>query len=378
MNIAIIADTHLGYSRFEKDAFVQAERAFLDASEKADVILFAGDVFDTKVPKLETLDQAISIFRKVKEAGKNIIAIHGNHERRTKENINPAQLLQTAGVLDYIHCQSRVFEKDGEKIQVFGVGNVPEEYAEVAVKKAMERFTPEENAFRVLLIHQTIRELIPHGKNELTLDYLESLPFDLIINGHIHGKEILLGGKFIIPGSTVITQLKKDETEPKGYFLFNTQTKEAEFIPIECRSFFYDEIELEEAGQSEILDAIKARLDELQKNDPDALIALKLKGTLKQGISGSDIRIPDHDHVFISNQLDMQNLDAKLEKIRNLREEKLSVRELALKELEEKTKDITAFDSTVLFEKLIVGVDETMEYIEKVRVDQDGKTPAGT
>ena len=53
MRIAIISDTHLGYARFEEDSLKQAESAFLDAEQKADAIIFAGDVFDTKIPKLD-------------------------------------------------------------------------------------------------------------------------------------------------------------------------------------------------------------------------------------------------------------------------------------------------------------------------------------
>jgi DNA repair exonuclease SbcCD nuclease subunit len=375
MKLAIIADTHLGYSRFEKDAFIQAERAFLDASQKADVILFAGDVFDTKIPKLETLYQAIGLFKKINIP---VVAIHGNHERRIKDCINPPQLLEAAGVIEYIHTQDRKFEKDGKSVQVFGIGNVPDEYADVAVKKAMERFKPDESSFKILMIHQTIKELVPHGKNELALDYLETLPFDLIVNGHIHGKEIRMDGRFIIPGSTVITQLKKDETEQKGYFIFDTNTKTADFIPIECRSFFFEEIEVKDANQSEIHNAINEKINELKSKDQNALISLKIKGTLKQGLSSSDISIPNFANVFIVNNLDIQNLGSRMEQIRNLRSEKLSVRELALAELDEKTKDsITAFSSSELFEKLIEGVDETLSYLEK-KSDQNADITTGS
>jgi DNA repair exonuclease SbcCD nuclease subunit len=363
MKIGIIADTHLGYSRFEEDAFIQAERAFLDASQKADIILFAGDVFDTKIPKLETLHQAIGLFKKINIP---VVAIHGNHERRTKDAINPPQLLEAAGVIEYIHTQDRKFEKNGKSVQVFGIGNVPDEYADVGLRKAMERFTPDENSFKILMIHQTIKELVPHGKNELALDYLETLPFDLIVNGHIHGKEIRMEGRFIIPGSTVITQLKKDETEPKGYFLFDTETKSADFIPIECRSFFFEELHVEDVSQADIQNAIDEKIKELKSKDENALIALKIKGTLKEGLSGSDITIPTYQNVFIDNKLDIQNLESRMEQIRNLRNEKLSVRELALAELDELTKDsITAFNSTELFEKLLEGVDETLSYLDK-------------
>jgi len=383
MKIAIVSDTHLGYARFEKDAFVQAERALLDASEKADIILFAGDVFDVKIPKLETLDEAISIFKRIKVP---VFAIHGNHERRTKDQMNPAKLLASAGVLRYIHNTSTIYGHEGEKIQILGIGNVPDEYADEAIKNCMKRFVPENGVFKILLIHQTIRDLIPHGKNELSFESLETLGFDLIVNGHIHGKEIRMNGKFIIPGSTVITQLKKEETEQKGYFIFDTKTMQSDFIPIECRLFFFEEIEVKDASPNEMLDSVKKKIEELRSRSPDALIALKVNGTLKEGLSPNDVRIPEYEHVFIDNRLDTKSLDAKLESIRNLRQEKLSVRELALKELEEKTRGkITSFDPSDLFAKLVEGSDETLEYLEKYKnehnkegKDHHGETATGS
>jgi len=374
MRIAIISDTHLGYARFEEDSFVQAERAFLAASESADLILFAGDVFDTKIPKLETLDRAISIFKKIRIP---VYAIHGNHERRTKEQVNPARLLHTSGVIRYLHGESAPYEMKGEKLQIFGIGNVPDEYAEAAVKKAMERFNPEPGAFKILLIHQSIKELLPHGSNELSLDYLETLPFDLIVNGHLHGKEVLLGGRFLIPGSTVVTQLRKDETGSKGFFMFDTGTRKADFVPIDSRPFFYEELSLKDANESEVMEAVRKRIGELKQTHPGAIISLKIDGTMKDGMSGSDIKLPEFEHVFIDNRMDSKSLTAKIGRIRDLRNEKLSVRELALKELEEKTKGkVTAFDPVELFEKLVEGPDETMDYLNKV--DKDGKTAAGS
>ena len=371
MKIALIADTHLGYPRFEEDAFIQAERAFTDASDKADLILFAGDLFDMKIPKLETLNRAIHIFKEVKVP---IFAIHGNHERRTKDMVNPAQLIASTGVIDYLRTTSKVFEKDGEKVQVFGLGSVPEEYATFAVKNAMERFKPEEGAFKVLVIHQTLKELIPHADNELSIEYLETLPFDLIVNGHIHKTVSKLGGKILIPGSTVITQLKKEETEPKGYFLYDTKDKKAEFVEIPCRKFIYEEMEFQDAGESQITTAIKEKIGEIRKESPDAIISIKVNGTLKEGLSSSDIRFDGFENVFIDNKLNLDNLSARLEKIRNLRQENLSVRELAVKELNKKIEGkITLFDGITLFEKLTEGVEETIGYLEENKKDAQQK-----
>jgi hypothetical protein len=171
--------------------------------------------------------------------------------------------------------------------------------------------------------------------------------------------------------------LKKDETEPKGYYIYDTKEKKQEFIPIECRSFFYEELDLENANQAEVHSAVKEKIDEIRKQSQDALISLKVNGTLKTGLTGSDIRIPNYEHVYIDNRLDEQSLTKKLEQIRNLRTEKLSVRDLAIKELEEKTKDMTISEPAELFEKLIEGVDVTVEYLETKMEKKYGKTPTG-
>jgi hypothetical protein len=53
--------------------------------------------------------------------------------------------------------------------------------------------------------------------------------------------------------------------------------------------------------------------------------------------------------------------------IRDIRKENLSVRDIALKELRIKTEGkVTLFDSSEIFEKLLEGSDEAMEYLEKV------------
>lgn len=373
MKIAIIADTHLGYARFEEDSFVQAERAMADAAEKADVILFAGDLFDVKIPKLETLVAAMDVLKKPSEKGTPIYAIHGNHERRTKDTFNPVQLLHKAGLLQHIHVESKTFEKNEEKIQIFGMGAVPEEYAVTALESSMQKFTPEQDAFKILILHQTIKDLIPKGTDELTLDHLEGLPFDLIVNGHHHSRSSKLGGKFVIPGSTVITQLKKEETEQKCYYLYDTKEKKGEFIPINSRPFFYEELEFENTTEPEIRQKIQDTITRIHTNDDSAIISIKLKGSLKQGLQSSDISIGNYKNVYLDNKLNSDNLAIRLEKIRELRTEKLSVRDLALKELVSKTKDkISLFDPAELFEKLVEGSEETLEYL---RSDKNGKTP---
>jgi DNA repair exonuclease SbcCD nuclease subunit len=365
MKIAIFSDTHLGYARFENDSYVQAGLVLADASEKADLIICAGDIFDTKIPKLETLRHAVEMFKK---ATVPVYAIHGNHERRSRDMTNPPQLLAASTDMKLLHCRDGVLEKNGEKVQIFGMGSVPEEHAEAELKKTLaEMFKPLPGAFRVLVLHQSIKELIQGGDDELSLGYLETLPFDLIINGHLHGTSTMMNGKFLMPGSTVITQLKKDETAPKGYFLYDTGARKAEFVKIASREFFYEELHFKDAGESGVRDAIREKVESVRKGHPDAIISIKLEGTLKQGLNGSDVKPGRYDNVYIDNRLNVESLGARLEKIRDLRQENLSVRELALKELSKKTSGkITLFDGMELFEKLVEGPDEALAYLEGI------------
>jgi DNA repair exonuclease SbcCD nuclease subunit len=363
MKLAIVSDLHLGYPRFEEDSYIQAERAIVSASGKADLILCAGDIFDVKIPKLETLKKAVEIFGK---AAVPVYAIFGNHERRAKDLVNPVHLLEASTTMKLLHGKSETFEKDGEKVQILGIGSVPEEYAGEAVKKTVERFVKDDHAFRILMIHQTLRELVPGGKNELALEDLESLPFDLIIDGHIHETITKLGGRFLIPGSTVITQLKKDETAPKGYFLYDTKAKKAEFVKIESRPFFYEELDFKDANESDVRERVRERVSELKREHPDAVIAVKIDGTLKEGLSTADIKVDGYDNVYLENRLNSENLGAKLERIKLSMEASLSMREVALKELRAKTDGkVTLFDSSELFDKLLLGPEETLAYLEK-------------
>ncbi|MBU0527934.1 DNA repair exonuclease [Candidatus Micrarchaeota archaeon] len=360
MKIAIFSDNHLGYPRFEEDSYKQAEMIVNQAGEQADLLLCAGDIFDTKIPKLETLKRAVDIFNKPNIP---IFAIFGNHERRAKDMVNPVHLLAASSSIRLLHGNSATFEKNGEKVQIFGMGSVPEEYAETALKKSLENFQKEDGTFSILMLHQSIKELMVGSDEEISLEFLERLPFDLIINGHIHETTTKLGGKFIIPGSTVITQLRKEETAPKGYYLYDTASKKAEFVPINSRKFFYEKLEFEDATEMQVREAIENKIKEI--NDPAAIISIKVEGKLKEGLTSSDLRFSEYSNVYIDNKLNSQDLSAKLERIRNIRAENLSIREIALAELSAKTSGKVSFDSSELFEKLLEGSDEAHEFLEK-------------
>ena len=366
MKIAIFSDTHLGYLRFEEDAVVQAERVIKDASERADLLICAGDVFDTKIPKLETIKRAIEIFRLCK---KKMYVIHGNHERRTKDVVNPVQLLAAGSSIHFLHGSSDIFEHNNERVQILGLGSVPEEYATEALTNILSKFNSDKDAFRILVLHQTLKELVPNQVgNELSLEYLETLPFDLIVNGHIHETMSRLGGRLLIPGSTVVTQVKKDQTGPRGYFLYDTKTKKEEVIAVPSREFVHIDAKFDSATEAQIRLELREQIAKTKKEKPNATIAVRVNGTLAEGTESVNLKFNEFSDVFISNHLANAGLGAKLEKIRFFRSENLSSRDLAIAELKKKTEGkILLFDSSVLFEKLTIGIEEAQGYLESIK-----------
>ncbi len=375
MKLAIMSDFHLGYS---DDALLQAKMALEKARELGtDAVIAAGDLFDERVPKQEVIHAAIKLFsehnRMMKErnpAALPVIAIAGTHERRTKGLVNAIEVLDAAGLLANCHNKHIVIEGNGEKVAVLGMAGVPEEYAKQIVQAA--QFKPLVGAdFNIFIFHQTLREVIPFNDAFMCC---EDLPrgFDLYINGHIHWRrELQYGNKSVLlPGSTVITQMKKNEMEPKGFWMFDTSTKSYEFIHISSRPFYFREIELTGGSYSDIESTVKKTVEEIQVNlapGVKPLIKIKLRGSLAKGTSSGNIETTpleksfENAFVYIDKEFDIAAaLKEKVELIRKLREEDKTVSEFGLSLLREKLK-------TAGFEK---GIEELYSALTEGEVDK--------
>ena len=362
MKIAVIGDTHLGYPRFYTDSFTQAEAAFGDADQKADLILFLGDLYDSRVPSLQVLGEAISLFRKLNTP---VYAIHGNHERRSRGALNPVELLAKAGLLTHLHMNSAVFEKNGEKIFLVGMGNVPDDLAPKALEKLKEKITFPQELFSILLIHQSFKEYV-YGENLSSIHDLLPLDYSLYLNGHIHVQKEGLDGKFLIPGSTVLTQLTKEETKPKGYILYDTKTNTHEFVEIPSKKFIFEELEFSGASPNEVAEKIRGRTAELRNGDENIIIKYRVQGTLAQGFKTSDLSLPIEKGTYIDNRLNERHLKKEIEKLREMRQNKVSIRELSEQRLRERLEGkVSLFDPSELFEHLLEGPEAAREYLKR-------------
>ncbi|MCL5115246.1 MAG: metallophosphoesterase family protein, partial [Candidatus Marsarchaeota archaeon] len=305
MKIAIVSDMHLGYERFLEDAFAQAKEALEKASAMADAIIVPGDIFDKRYPKPEIIAQAINLFRDISSktyaasitsyTGNGriytkapIIAIPGTHERIAAGKENAVQLLSLAGLLADTSEATTVISKGNEKVAVFGLGGVSDEMAKDEILRLSPK--PVAGAFNIFVLHQSIYEMLPFSDRFIKYSDLPK-GFDLYICGHMHSRveAEVNGKKLLVPGSTVLTQLKGEEQGRKGFILFDTQSYEHKFISIDSRPFIVEEVHTDGAQPDSVVKECENRI---LKNIPESkrapIIKLKIFGNATKGYDKID------------------------------------------------------------------------------------------
>ena len=365
MKIAIVSDLHIGYERFRSDVLKQATIALNMAASMADAILIPGDIFDKRAPRPDVLAEAINLFRDLRksahfnskieefisESGKiytdiPIVAISGTHERTAAGKENPLTLLSLAGLIADTSESTTIIRKGDERVAVFGLGGVPEE----KVKEELQRLSPNpiKGAFNIFMFHQSIYELLPFNESFIRYDELP-VGFDLYVCGHIHSKvEAKVHGKpFLIPGSTVLTQLKETETTGKGFIVFDTADMSHKYVDIRSRDFVINNIEVGAANPQEVVERARESIEAAASKYDNPIIRVVIKGTLDKGAETSDLSIQKIVSEFSGradveidiSHLSEEGLEESIEQIREGKLGNMSIKELGMAILQERLKE---------------------------------------
>ncbi len=377
MKIAVISDIHMGFGS-ETERQEDPYKAFSEALEKSldsDLIILPGDIFDSRTPNADVLTRAMELLQKpmltesrtevvskhqLLKKGIPVIAIHGTHERRVKDLLNPVQALERAGFLIYLHCNTVILEKGGEKIAIHGMSTVPDQYGETVLKEWNPK--PIDGCFNILVTHQSIAPFLyaPY------LIPLESLPrgFDLYINGHIHGSKKVeyAGAPFIIPGSLVPTQITKDLTKHSFCKIEteNGKIKYIDFIELENqRKIFYKEFE-KEASLVEIEDYLKQIAEEKHALKPIVKLIVSNKTLPMNELVN---KFQDKIILYYKKDVDEEKIEVK-----TIEERVESVQELSKKLLRQNLQNLNLDNKRfeMIFELLAEGKKEkVIELLEK-------------
>jgi DNA repair exonuclease SbcCD nuclease subunit len=393
MRIAVLSDFHFGFgynTTLEDDSFANAEEAMRKALG-SDLILIAGDIFDTRYPKTPVWSRAIKILAKpltaessnvrfvsctkdLKKVSRRtlgripIIALHGNHERRGRTT-NTLEALENAGLLVHLHGDTIVFEKNGVRVAIHGMSWVPDRYA----KQDLDEWAPKPlpDCVNIMMLHQSIHPYLYSPLEKPSIE-ASNLPqgFDLIIDGHLHGagSESVLQTPLIFPGSTVITQFdKREANDEKGFYQIEINPEATarklkfSFVPIENRRrFFFEDVPTKDGLRFNI----EAKLRDLlaRKFVKKPLIKLKIVGSedeyVEQDIKEIGRKYGDRAILRFVKDLESPEITEKVEFLRNLRDQKLSAEEIGLNVLHKNLDELSFksnFDADNIFSLLVDG-----------------------
>jgi len=407
MHIAIISDTHFGYkenTELSNDCYLNFDQALEYGMKNCDLILMPGDLFDLEDPSQLTLHNTFQILSKhinkqkllpetkiKKHLLKPIIAIAGTHEYKGKGYTSPIDVLEKSEYIYQLKHNSIVFSKDNEVINICGMAGVPEKVAKDVIFKI--GFQPKSEAINILMTHQSYDELLAFDDEMVSNLSLEDLPkgFDLYINGHIHKKHLINSniGTFLIPGSTIITQIKKNEIlEPRGFYIYDTLTKNLEFkeIPLQ-RKYYYFELNENNITKQDIIAKVNEKINEIKNdivktnyNDKELVLnpVLKVKINAKLALNETtNLSEKDFDLttviLILDKKLEIQELKNKIENI-NFEQDKIDALEKS-KEIFVKNLQEAGFKNSVDIDTLISFLKENNNdktfttILEKIKKD---------
>ena len=262
--------------------------------EKVDFILFAGDLFDSAFPPIETLKDTFHEFRKLHEAKIKCYVIAGSHDFSVSGKTF-LDVIEKAGfceICKYDESEEEVLLKP-IKHQNFMIYGYPGKKSglEIPSLKKLKILEDYKDGFRILMLHTTIKNVTEN----LPIDSitLEELPkADYYALGHIHiDFEYEHEGKPVIYGGPTFPNNFKELQELKGgcFYIIDVEgyTKVTK-KEIKYKDIIYLELEIEDT-----LSATQKIIQHLDNyNLEDKIILLKIYGTVKKG-RNSDINFQE-------------------------------------------------------------------------------------
>ncbi|MBR9680155.1 MAG: DNA repair exonuclease [Candidatus Altiarchaeota archaeon] len=343
MKIGIASDFHLGFGtgRRAGDAKRQASETMqLLVDQKVDAIIVAGDIFDTSIPTPETLRDAVDVFSiaqtkgsdtrvelidkkmtvpiKQALAGIPVFAIHGTHERRVRGEVNPVQLMEIMGKLVYLQKNGVKLKKGKHELSIYGLGGVPESFA----PKIFRAWKPNPIGQAFFVFHQNLKPFIP-APIGLTIDDLPA-GFSLYIDGHLHSGQHTKN--ILIAGSTIVTQLRKDEQSSVWVWEDGQLTR----IPLSsARAVHIIELDATDKKPDQINQELAQELSKIEISELEPIVKIKIAGKLAIGFKPWDF-VP-----LVPETRAIVYLDRKLEgsSTMTIKSEHSSVQELTLNAL---------------------------------------------
>ena len=302
MKYAHLADLHLGSWREPKmrDLSIKAFLTAIDQciKKEVDFILFAGDIFNTSLPSLDTLKIVTKKIKELKDKDIPLYVIAGSHDF-SPSGKTMIDVLENAGLLKNVcrgkihpetkelHLQFTVDQKTGAKLTgILGrKGQLDKTYYQNLHLENLEQ----ETGYKIFMFHTTLSEMKPKHLEKIESQPASFLPknFNYYAGGHIHHPtkiELEGYGTLAYPGALFPNNFAEVEKYSHGgYYLITieNQAQNIEWIPVKVMEHHDFMLNCNHKAPEVITFEI---LDHFEKtNIQDTLTTIRLTGTLAKG-----------------------------------------------------------------------------------------------
>lgn len=221
MRILHTSDWHLGRS-FHREGMLPSQALWIDhlveivVSERVDLVLLSGDVYDRALPPVDAVQLADEAFARLVGTGARIVVTSGNHDSAIRLGAN-SRLIDAAGV----HFRTS-FSQVGEPVlledehglvAVHGIGWLDPTAAkeawrletrshEAALGEAVRRVRTDlasrERVRSVVMAHAFVAGAEPsQSERDISVGGVDRVPgsvfegFDYVALGHLHGQQVV-------------------------------------------------------------------------------------------------------------------------------------------------------------------------------------------
>lgn len=227
MKIFHISDLHLGKS-LKEYSFIEDQEYILNKiidkilEGKPDVLIIAGDIYDTSNPSLEAVRLWDSFITRLSNIKIKTLVIAGNHDQATrlayaKEILKAKDIYISSSFTYPIECKT--FSKDDVEVDFYMLPfsrqrEIREYFPDANIDTYSQAFKlalndiPDDDRIKVIIAHQFIcggqssdSELITSVGGQEQIDIEPFKKFDYVALGHLHRPQSLENGKICYSGS---------------------------------------------------------------------------------------------------------------------------------------------------------------------------------
>ena len=332
-----VADLHLGYAQYNLDARREDfNKAFREVVEKTlelkpDFMIVAGDIFQHARPSNIILENAITNFRRLKDAGIPVLTVDGSHD--SAPNVITGTILtplDSAGLLHYLPRHEGASWRN-ESCYVYGIPNFrTRQRTEDKLPAFMEKNgpKPDPSIFNIFVFHMALDlpSVKPPQMEAEARPELFPEGFNYYAGGHIHKpyKMPFKNGLLVYCGCTE-TVSYEDAVVEKGFYHVKVNEKgvpKLNRIKLETpRRFITLKQDYTGSNPKKITETAVKSVKEA--DEPGAVIVPILQGTLpaeaKRGeIDLSQIRNAAQKALHVHPLLQLKETEVSEEVIRSI------------------------------------------------------------